>query len=108
MTVIAAVSFGGVGRKSRDARRMADLEKIRIALEMFKQQSVGSSYPATCSGSSCILVTGGFLQSWPVGPKNDVYTYTRTPTNYKYTIQATVEDAGSSNVAGGFYRLSNP
>lgn len=109
MTVVAAVSFTGVGRKSRDARRISDLQKIAMALEMVKQQGTGSSYPATCSASSCVLVTGGFLQFWPVGPKGDTYTYTRDSTSiYKYTIQANVEDAGSSNVVGGIYQLSNP
>jgi len=105
MTVVAAVSFTGAGRKSRDARRMADLEKIRMALEMFKQQNVGSSYPASTS-----LLTPTYLEKYPTGPKGvgDTYSYIRGPTNYTYTIQAIVEDAGSSNVVGGIYRLSNP
>lgn len=103
MTVVAAVSFGGVGRKSRDAKRMADLEKIRMALEMVKQQGNGSTYPAN---TSSLVPT--YIQTLPKDPKTAAdYTYTRV-TNYTYTIQATVEDAGSSNVAGGIYRLSNP
>jgi len=118
MTVVAAVSFTGVGRKSRDARRISDLQKIAIALEMIKQQGGGSTYPAT-SGS---LVTGGFLPFWPVGPKgvsnSDNYIYTPT-SNYTYRLCAFVEntDSISSDVLGcsglpsgyaGYYKVVNP
>ena len=45
LTAIAVVSYGGLNKKARDSRRIADLEKIRISLESFRQ--IGSSYPAT-------------------------------------------------------------
>jgi len=122
MTVVAAVSFTGVGKKARDGRRIADLQKIAMALEMIKQQGNGSSYPATCNASSCVLVTGGFLPSWPVTPKGgvDTYTYTRDSLSiYKYRICAFVEntDSISSDVSGcsglpsgyaGYYKIVNP
>ncbi len=103
VTVVAAVSFNGVGSKSRDARRMADLEKIRMALEMIKQQSVGATYPANINS-----LVPTYIQSLPVDPKTgSSYSYNRI-TNYTYTLQTVVENAGSSNVAGGIYRLTNP
>jgi len=103
MTVVAAVSFTGVGKKARDGRRIADLQKIALSLEALKQQGGGSTYPANTTS-----LVPNYIQSLPKDPKTAAdYTYNRSD-NYHYTIQATVEDAGSSNVAGGIYRLSNP
>jgi prepilin-type N-terminal cleavage/methylation domain-containing protein len=113
LTVVAVVSFGGVNKKSRDSRRMADMEKIRIALEMAKQ--VGSTYPAEDKAMTApALVSGGYLTVWPTGPKNGGYYYNRA-TAYSYFIDTTMEDSGSTNVApfAGCdsvcnYRVTNP
>ena len=43
ISVAGMVSYSGTNKKSRDARRVADLEKMRIALEMIRQ--VGTTYP---------------------------------------------------------------
>jgi general secretion pathway protein G len=101
LTVAGIISYGGTSKRARDNRRMADLEKIRIALELYRQ-GTGSSYPASISS----LVTT-YLQEQPKDPKTDSY-YTYNNSGYTYTIDATVEDAGSSNVAGGIYRVINP
>lgn len=93
MTVVAAVSFTGVGKKSRDGRRIADLQKIALALEALKQQSVGSTYPATANIISALTPT--YLTTFPIGPKKETYTYTRE-SSYVYRICAAVEDIGST------------
>lgn len=102
MTVVAVVSYTGAGKRARDSRRMADLEKIRISLELYRQ-NLGTSYPGTLS----VLVTNNYLQALPKDPKTLV-DYTYTPSGYTYTMRANVEDAGSSNVAGGYYQVTNP
>ena len=111
LTTLAMVSFGGTNKRARDGRRVADLQKIAIALEMARQ--VGGTYPATDSG----LVTGGFLSVWPTDPKGYAYYYQRTPTNYTYILRAYMEDLGSTNMApignceapgGCNYQLTNP
>jgi len=104
LTVAGVLSYGGASKKARDSRRMADLEKIRIALELYRQ-GTGSSYPATGTLSTALIPT--YIQVIPIGPKAETYTYTRTG-NYTYTIDATVEDSGSSNVPGFIYRVFNP
>jgi len=104
MTAVAVVSFGGVNKRARDSKRIADLEKIRLALEAAKQ--VGSTYPSTLNA----LVGTSLLQQVPKDPKTGtVYTYSR-PTNYTYQICATVEDLGSTNssTAGCNYKVINP
>ena len=107
MTAIAVVSFGGMNKKSRDARRTADLEKIRVALETAKQ--IGVTYPTSID----YLVTNKFLDKQPVDPKTKViYPYTRVD-GYNYYICSTMEDVGSTNYpSGGMtgcnYRVVNP
>lgn len=109
MTAIAVVSFGGMNKKSRDARRMADLEKIRVALETAKQ--IGVTYPTSIN----YLVTNKFLDREPVDPKtksSSSYLYTRV-NGYTYYVCSTMEDVGSTNYpSGGMtgcnYRVVNP
>jgi prepilin-type N-terminal cleavage/methylation domain-containing protein len=115
MTAIAVVSFGGVSKKSRDARRISDLEKVRIALEAVRQ--IGNTYPVNTS-----TLIPNYLQKWPTDPKSTgVYTYaiTNSPANTNYRVCAFVEDLGStsSDVTGcsglpagyvGYYKVVNP
>jgi len=95
LTTLAMISFGGTNKRARDGRRVSDLQKIAIALEMARQ--VGNTYPVTSDS----LVTGGYIQSWPTDPKNYIYYYVR-PTNYTYTVSAYMEDLGSTNGTGSY------
>jgi len=92
LTVVGVVSYSGTNKKARDSRRMADLEKIRIALELYRQ-GTGSTYPATLN----LLVGSSLIQSIPTGPKGagDTYVYTKTG-SYTYTLTAGLEGIGSS------------
>lgn len=115
LTVAGVVSYRGASVKSRDSRRMADLEKIRMALELYRQ-NVGSSYP----GSLPTLVTGGYMSEIPKGPKGESYAanYVRE-SSYVYRICTPVEDIGSTSsdvslcpsVPSGYvgnYKIKNP
>lgn len=112
VTVISVVSFAGINKRSRDARRMADLEKIRVALEMAKQ--VGVTYPAT--GTLSTVLVPNYIQSIPTDPKSNAYRYERGATsNYVYDLYAVMEDIGNTNYTGSIgctatcnYRVSNP
>lgn len=101
ISAVAMVSYAGSGKKARDSRRIADLEKVRLALEMVRQ--VGNTYPAN---AQTVLVPT-YLQSWPTDPKSGSYTYTRGGTSYTYTLDAVMEDLGSTNMAGNIYRVTN-
>ena len=89
LTVVGVVSYSGTNKKARDSRRMADLEKIRIALELYRQ-GTGSTYP-----SSINSLVPLYLGSTLVGPKNDTYVYVKT-TGYTYTLTAGLEGIGTS------------
>lgn len=90
LTAIAVVSFGGVNKKARDSRRGSDLEKIRIALESYRQ--VNGTYPVAMS----TLVSSNFLQALPTDPKDDS-NYAATLNDYTYSLGALMEDSSSTN-----------
>jgi general secretion pathway protein G len=113
LTAVAVVSFGGMNKKTRDARRISDVEKIRVALESYKQ--VNGMYPAVISN----LVTAKFLDKEPTDPKNTSTKYQYSSTNATYYLCAAVELAGSvttdqTNCVGkpsgypGYYKAIQP
>ena len=92
ITAIATVNFGGINKKSRDSKRQADLERIRMALEVMRQ--VNGVYP-TDSSSQPVGITPNYLTAYPVGPNSDVYVYDRL-TEYTYTLDAWMEVGGGA------------
>jgi prepilin-type N-terminal cleavage/methylation domain-containing protein len=104
ITAIGMISYGGANRKARDGRRVADLEKVRVALEMARQ--VGGTYP---SSLSTLVTPMNLMGATATDPKTGTgYSYTRGGTMYTYTLDAVVEDLGSTNMAGMIYRVTNP
>ena len=97
LTAVAVVSFGGLNRKTRDARRISDLEKIRLSLEAVKQ--VGNTYPVNLT----TLVGSSLLEKIPTDPKGVGYTYAYSvgDSNYTYALCAYMEDLGSTTVSTG-------
>ncbi|MEI8067765.1 MAG: prepilin-type N-terminal cleavage/methylation domain-containing protein [Candidatus Shapirobacteria bacterium] len=111
LTAIGVVSYSAAGVKARDGRRMADLEKIRLALEMYRQTN--QVYPTTGTVKDDLSPT--YLQSWPDDPKNFGYVYF-DPTNYTYSLLAHMEDPKLANLTTGpscgadvcNYQVKNP
>jgi prepilin-type N-terminal cleavage/methylation domain-containing protein len=112
LTVAGVISYSGASKKARDSRRMADLEKIRIALELYRQ-GTGTSYPASTSSLETT-----YLQQRPVDPKTSAqYQYSNS--GYTYYLCANVEDVGSTSAVvtscnglpagyAGYYKVTNP
>jgi general secretion pathway protein G len=107
LSVVAIVNYGGASKKSRDGRRMADLEKARIALELYRQEN--RTYPALETD-----LAPDYIQQWPVDPTSFQYEYSRL-TNYTYVLSAHMEDLGSTTITeisgcGGTcnYQTKNP
>lgn len=108
LSVIAVVNFSEANRKARDTKRMSDLEKIRIALELFRQ--VRTVYPVNLP-----QLETAYLQSVPKGPKGDTYYYQQTNSGFGFTLDASLEGIGSTNGSFGNncsgscnYRVTNP
>ena len=102
IVAIAVTSYASAGKKNRDNRRMADLERIRTALELFRQEDLGGSYPAV-SGGKALNLNPDYIDVWPIGPKGgtDTYIYSR-PSAYSYIVNTTLETTGVG------YSVANP
>ncbi len=104
LSVVGMVSFSGINMKSRDARRIQDLQKIAAALEIFRQADISKSYPTTTAS-----LVPNYLQVMPTDPKTKAnYPYNRV-NPYRYTLTATLEDARNNpNQASTTYTLNSP
>jgi Tfp pilus assembly protein PilE len=110
ITVVGIVSYSGMNIKARDGRRMSDLEKIRIALEIYRQQMGGYLV-----GNDLADLKPGYMQEIPVDPKSDRQYY-YVGTQYTYQLYAAMEDTSiytSSRTGCGAtvscnYKVTNP
>lgn len=107
LTTIGAVTYIQAGRKTRNARRQADLETVKQALVLYKADH--GCYPQTnYEGIMNLLISGGssgssaYLNERIIDPRADQsYRYTfsgncRGGTGAQtFTLQADLEPAGS-------------
>lgn len=88
--ILAAVLFVAIGtspqRESRDARRIADLNQLQLALAMHQQQK--GSYPDTLSG----LISAGIIAAVAVDPNAVPYFYAVTSDKQHYHLGANIEN----------------
>ena len=86
---IVLASLNSARAKSRDARRLADLDAIKKALTLYyndhEAYPVSSNATTTISGTdslSTTLISGGHITSVPSDPQTGTYDYTyRTDAN---------------------------
>jgi len=85
LTAIALVSFSQASISSRNAKRKADLETMRQALTLYKQDHAYYSASATPSFDGLVtdLYTGEYLSESAIKDPKDVAQYT-----YKVTCSA--------------------
>lgn len=112
VSVVAIVSFGGTNKKARDGRRVADLEKYRVALEMARQ--IGATYPANLSSLVTMSLMGGTATD-PMYKSGYNYYYAVGSPAYSYELYGQMEDLGSTNGSYGGncggtcnYKITNP
>lgn len=110
LTASGATAYSMMGKTSRDARRKADLEQIRSALEMYRSNDVNSSYPLSPpSGSGLTALSSGspkYLESAITDPKTNVpYQYDSSGTDY--TLSTKLEIGGSTCSGGGCLDAAN-
>ncbi len=95
---ITLASYGNAQAKSRDSRRKTDLDAIKKALELKKQDSTGAYYyPNTANDAT---LAPSYIQKVPTDPKTAVaYIYAPTPANCTttsicttYTLTACLEN----------------
>ena len=94
LTSIGVVSYQAANRRARDAKRKADLEQIRAALEMYRADCDG--YPSSVSFGSSLVGAGvcagnTYMQQVPQDPKYS-YSYKSLSSNTSYVLCAYVEN----------------
>ena len=96
LTSIGLVSYASFNRQARDAKRKADIEQIRGALELYRSDE--GTYPLTADflfGSSLTEGTNTYLSKIPQDPQNSSsgrkYYYTSDGTDY--TVAAALESS---------------
>lgn len=99
---VASIAYSQFGKQSRDAKRKADLEQVRAALEMYRSNN--DAYPASIVFGSSLCEPGGcatgiYMQSLPTDPRSP-YTYYYTGTATDYTIGAYLETGGNNCAVG--------
>lgn len=97
LIAVASMSYGGAQKKTRDARRMEDLNAIQKAMEMYYSQNNGS-YPGTLATSALVP---NYLQAWPKNPKGSTYSFQETTTT-SYCICAQLDISTTGNSASNF------
>jgi len=91
ITSLGVISFAGVNKRSRDSRRVADLKKVSIALEIYRQEN--GYYPASVGA-----LVSDYMEGVPVDPKSDfLYDFASgIGSSYSYSLYAHMEDVGST------------
>ncbi len=107
-TIIGLLASGGIvsysqfSKQSRDAKRKADLEQIRAALEMYRSNNNQySPYTGNCSSYAVLTGSPKYIESMPTDPRsNSGYFYYCNISTNDYTLGAYLETGTNTCVAG--------
>lgn len=84
---IVLASLNSAREKSRDARRVADIKQIQLALELYFDAQPSLSYPATLAP-----LAPTYIPTVPNDPLGTAYNYARCSSNTSYHLAAALED----------------
>jgi len=90
---VVLASLNTARQKGRDAKRIADLKQVQLALEL--HFDANSQYPAADAGNTIpgSLETNGYIQDIPVDPVAvQAYVYNRCTAVTDYCLAADLED----------------
>ncbi|QQG38223.1 MAG: type II secretion system protein [Candidatus Kaiserbacteria bacterium] len=75
LSSVVLASLNSARKKGRDARRIADIKQLQLALELYYDAHPSTGYPTTAQYGSA-LVSEGFIASIPTDPQGNVaYSY---------------------------------
>lgn len=109
LSSVVLASLNSARKKGRDARRIADVKQLQLALELYYDSNTSTGYPTVAQASfgtpaSSVLVTGGFISTIPTDPSTGVaYSYFAqgTGTNCSsYHLMATLEVDTNAALSG--------
>ena len=120
LTAAGTISYSQFSKTSHDAKRKADLEQIRAAIELYKSGDPSNLYPLTAAlnFSSCTMgslksadETNTYLSKIPNDPKCNTYIYSYTSsdgTTYKLAAQLESTSSCTSPPGGNSCGTGNP
>lgn len=93
--ILGVINVGGIQKKSRDARRAADLKKVQTALELYFSDNrayLASGWQVLSSGGTVgsALKTGNYISVIPTDPSTSTGGDPCTSTNVGYWYYGTV------------------
>jgi prepilin-type N-terminal cleavage/methylation domain-containing protein len=93
LSSVVLASLNSARRKGRDARRIADVKQLQLALEL--SYDANGTYPAALTVAT--LVTPGYIAAVPADPSTSVvYAYDQVSSGSVYYLGANLETTGHS------------
>jgi len=113
LSSVVLASLNGARKKGRDARRIADMKQIQLALELY-YDSNASEYPLGVGAAGLALLAPTYISTIPLDPQTgasymyNALTSAATPTSCitsaalcaNYVLGANLEDATNSAFTG--------
>jgi|SRR3989344_3330686 len=91
LSSVVLASLNSARKKGRDARRIADVKQVQLALELY--YDANGSYPAAISGTQ--LTSPGYIAAVPKDPTdNAVYPYDQVSSGSSYYLGTSLETSG--------------
>ena len=91
LSSVVLASLNSARKKGRDARRIADMKQLQLALEL--SYDANGTYPATLTVAT--VVTPGYIAALPKDPSSNVaYFYDQVSSGSSYHMGANLETAG--------------
>ncbi len=107
LAAAGAASYTSLNKNSRNARRRADLENIRAAIEQYRSNSTTNVYPTAAAAPGMAFGTGSitdgsntYMSKIPKDPKDSTYLYYYTSSGSDYTLGAYLEGGAFSACSG--------
>jgi type II secretion system protein G len=121
LSTISIIVLNSARVRSRDARRVSDIQVIRSALEQHWLENAAypsNSTPINLGAASAVVLTSNGFQTTPTGavylPKvptgpsaNEYYIYNSSSPTVGYTLQVTTEGTTVYGSKGTYYAHSN-
>lgn len=95
LSSVVLASLNSARKKSRDARRVADIGQLRLALELYFDST--RDYPTPANLSANLVPT--YIPSLPADPLTGAYGYFKCSTT-QYHIGASLEDSTHAALTG--------
>ncbi len=102
LATIVLISLNTARTKARDARRLADLRQVALALEFYYDDNPNTGYPGVSgsnqwgdadSGMTKALQDGSYISVVPTDPGVGVYQYWVASGNQSHVLKATLENS---------------